>query len=96
MICLENNNNYYCDEDFASFGTCRFSTLKKIFGHLEGVLVVITTLDMNRCVCIKTYIYTYTYIHAHTRKYMYIIIHIHTYMYIIIYTYTHIRGYDRY
>ena len=37
MICLENNNNYYCDEDFASFGTLQFSTLKKIFGHLEGV-----------------------------------------------------------
>ena len=55
MICLKNINNYYYDEDFASFATRRFSTLTAIFGHLDGVGS--QTLDMNRYVCIKTYMY---------------------------------------
>ena len=56
MICLENNmnNNYY--EDFDSFATCRFSTLKKISSYLEDVASHKSTIYQNVCVY-----YTYLY-----------------------------------
>ena len=48
---FENNNNYY-DEDFASFATCQFSTLKRISSCLEDV-VNHKKLDIKKYVCIK-------------------------------------------
>ena len=57
MICMENNNNNY-EDDFASFATCQFSTLKMISSCLEDVVSL--TLDIKRYVCMKTYLHNFS------------------------------------
>ena len=60
MICLKNNNNYYYeDEDFASFATCRFSTLKMISNCLKDVVSHKNT-RYQKYVFIKTCLYNFS------------------------------------
>ena len=66
MICLNNINNNYDDDDFASLATSQCFTLTTMFGHLEGVgSHKFKTLDMNMYVCIKIYLYILSEISAH-------------------------------